>query len=123
MSRCAKTLWTKVLRGHEGQVCALQFDNVIILSGSADGSLRQWKWGSKFAARADKYHIYDRGDSLVKLAKTYGIEIGDIVLWNGIRSAKDLYLGQRLLVQKGDPNNKTEVGSLEGIEAPKQPTE
>mmetsp|Transcript_17297 Transcript_17297/g.65924 ORF Transcript_17297/g.65924 Transcript_17297/m.65924 type:complete len:238 (+) Transcript_17297:4138-4851(+) len=49
------------------------------------------------------------GDSLVKLAKAYGIEIGDIVLWNGIRSAEDLYVGQRLLVQKGDPNNKTEA--------------
>ena len=98
----------QTLRGHEAPVVALAFDSMQIVSTSSDGILRHWEWGSA-SKRADKLHIYDNGDNLAKISRKYKVPIPDIIKWNGIKDIKKLYVGQKLIVQKGDPDEPTEA--------------
>ena len=98
----------QTLRGHEGPVVGLAFDTVQILSASSDGTLRHWEWGSA-NKRADKLHLYDSGDNLAKISRKYKVPIGNIIKWNGITDVKKMYIGQKLIVQKGNPDEPTEA--------------
>lgn len=98
----------QTLRGHEGPVVGLAFDQVQILSASSDGTLRHWEWGSA-SKKADKLHIYDSGDNLAKISRKYKVPIPSIIKWNGITDIKKMYIGQKLIVQKGNPDEPTEA--------------
>ena len=98
----------QTLRGHEGPVVGLAFDQIQIISVSSDGTLRHWEWGS-VSKRADKLHIYDSGDNLAKISRKYKVPISDIIKFNGIKDVKKIYVGQKLIVQKGNPDCPTEA--------------
>ena len=98
----------QTLRGHEAPVVAVAFDSMQIISTSSDGILRHWEWGSA-SQKADKLHIYDSGDNLAKISRKYKVPIPNIIKWNGIKDVKKLYIGQKLIVQKGDPDEPTEA--------------
>jgi hypothetical protein len=40
---------------------------------------RYWRWGKDEGGRKDRNHIYEAGDSLVKVAKMYNISVTDLV--------------------------------------------
>lgn len=98
------------LRGHEGPVLQLQFDTTKILSAGTDNTLRQWMWATDAdrGKSADKYHVYDAGDTLVVIARKYNVTIPDLVRWNAIEDVRKLYAGTRLIVAPGDPSAPTE---------------
>ncbi len=48
------------------------------------------------AELAGREHIVQPGDSLSKIAGQYGVEVGDLQWWNGIRNANSLSVGQSL---------------------------
>jgi len=52
------------------------------------------------ASPAKRVHIVRRGDSLWRIAQRYGVRLGDLLAWNGLRSAARIYPGQRLLIQR-----------------------
>ncbi|CAM9121197.1 unnamed protein product [Chrysoparadoxa australica] len=97
------------LRGHTGPVISVAFDQRKIMSASMDGTLRHWEWDDGNGARQDKYHIFDRGDNLARISQTYGVSVGEILRWNGIRDARKVTTGVRLIVKKGDPTEMTEA--------------
>ena len=99
------------LRGHTGAALATAFDPAKIISCAADNTLRHWSWGSMGSGGGteDKYHTYDQGDTLVKVAQKYKITVPNIVQWNAIADVRALYVGQRLIVQKGNPDEPTEA--------------
>eukprot|EP00903_Cladosiphon_okamuranus_P006314 g6190.t1 len=88
---------TMTLRGHEGIVLAVAFDRSKIMSASDDGTLRTW----------DKYAVLGPGDNLGRLAKENGTTVADIAKWNGVRDTRQLGVGVRLIVAKGNPNEPT----------------
>jgi membrane-bound lytic murein transglycosylase D len=50
-------------------------------------------------ARDDRrVHVVRRGDSLWKIAQRYGVRLGDLMAWNGLRRATRIYPGQKLLI-------------------------
>lgn len=96
------------LHGHTGHVLALAFDTERILSASGDNTVRYWQWGKK-ADTSDKYHVFDKGETLVGVGKLYGLDIDTLMLWNGIQETKQCYVGMKLLVRKGDPDVMTDA--------------
>ena len=99
----------QTLRGHDGPVLAVSFDSRSILSASRDGTLRRWVWGDMSSRFEDKLHTFAAGDTLPAIAQRYGIEFDDLVTWNGIRDAKLVYPGAKLIVKKGDPTSRTKA--------------
>lgn len=97
------------LRGHAGPVLAVAFDQVKIISSSADNTLRHWEWGTVAGSKVDKLHVWEQGDNLAKISKKYDVSIPDIIKWNDIKSSANLYAGQRLVVQKGNPLEPTKA--------------
>jgi WD40 repeat protein len=111
------------LRGHTKPVLALAFDATYILSASPDNtyvtdalvpttdyvrSFKYWKWGS-VTAQNDRYHVLDEGETVAVIAKMYHTSVQDILRWNGSTDPRDTYVGQRLLVEKADPNALTQA--------------
>ena len=94
------------LRGHTKTTLAVAFDPAKIISTSADNTLRHWDWGSMGtgAKNEDKFHTYDQGDNLAKIAQKYHTTVPNLVQWNAIVDVRKLYLGQKLIVQKGNPD-------------------
>jgi WD40 repeat protein/tetratricopeptide (TPR) repeat protein len=97
----------QTLRGHEGPVVSLAFDSMKIMSASSDGTLRHWEWGSA-SKKPDKLHVFDSGDNLAKISRKYKVSIPDLVKWNGIKDVKKIYVGQKLIIAKGRPDEPTE---------------
>ena len=97
------------LRGHAGPILAVAFDQVKILSSSADNTLRHWEWGTVGGSKVDKLHVWDNGDNLAKISKKYDVSIPNLIKWNAIKSSAKMYAGQRLVVQKGDPLSLTKA--------------
>lgn len=55
---------------------------------------------SAAVSKAKRVHVVRRGDSLWRIAQRYGVRLGDLLAWNGLRSAARIYPGQRLLIQR-----------------------
>ena len=99
----------QTLRGHDGPVLAVSFDSRSILSASRDGTLRRWVWGDMSSRFEDKIHTFAAGDTLPAISQRYEIELDDLITWNGIRDAKLVYPGAKLIVKKGDPTSRTKA--------------
>jgi len=100
----------QVLRGHEGSVMAVAFDSERIISAGGDNTLRFWQWGKKDSGPQDKFHVLEQGQNMLAVSKLYhGTSVQDLMKWNGITDAKQIYAGMKLIVQKGDPLALTEA--------------
>lgn len=96
------------LRGHTGTVLAMAFDSERILSVGGDNSIRYWQWGKR-TSPADKVHVLEENETMVAVAKRYGITIDNLMRWNGILEMKKIHSGMKLIVKKGDPNALTDA--------------
>ncbi|CAM9770934.1 unnamed protein product, partial [Laminaria digitata] len=97
---------TMTLRGHEGIVLAVAFDRSKIISASDDATLRTWVWAAR-GPKEDKYVVLGPSDNLGRVAKQNGVTVADIVKWNGLRNTRQLGIGTKLIVSKGNPNEPT----------------
>ena len=43
-------------------------------------------------------YIVKKGDTLYKIARTYGVSVDDLVRWNGIKNRNLIYPGQELKI-------------------------
>lgn len=98
----------QLLRGHENHVLAIAFDTERIISASGDNTLRYWQWGKK-TELADKFHILNKGETLVHVSKLHNVPINDLMKWNGIKEMRHCFEGMKLVVKKGDPTRLTEA--------------
>ena len=97
------------LRGHEGSVMAVAFDSQRIVSVGGDNTLRYWQWGKKTLPQ-DKFHVLNAGESLVTVSKIYsGTTVDELMKWNGIKEARQIFIGMKLIVKKGDPGLLTDA--------------
>jgi len=97
------------LRGHEGSVIAVAFDSTRIVTAGGDNTLRYWQWGKKTLPQ-DKFHVLNSGESLVTVSKMFpGTSVDELMTWNGIKEARQIYNGMKLIVKKGDPGALTEA--------------
>jgi WD40 repeat protein len=95
------------LRGHEkGHVLSLAFDSERIISVGADNTLRYWQWGKK-SGPLDKFHVLDKGQTLIAVSKIYNVSVAEIMAWNGIIEMRHCYPGMKLIVKKGNPDMPT----------------
>lgn len=69
-------------------------------SGQAQVVASPKKTQSSTASKAKRVHVVRRGDSLWRIAQRYGVRLGDLLAWNGLRRAARIYPGQRLLIQR-----------------------
>lgn len=97
------------LRGHKSQILSIAFDTMRIVSIARDNTLRYWLWGSKETGPPDKFHILDKGETLVDVSKLYKVTIPVLMRWNGISEARLCKAGMQLLVSKGDPSKLTDA--------------
>jgi membrane-bound lytic murein transglycosylase D len=44
------------------------------------------------------YHVVQKGESLWKIARRYGVRVVDLVTWNNLRRSGTIYPGQSLRV-------------------------
>lgn len=94
------------LRGHSGPVVALQFDHIMLLSASLDGTLRTWNLKRRDGADAysrstDKFHIVGPGESIYDIARRYKCSIPQMMAWNALKDPKkELYSGRRVIVRR-----------------------
>jgi LysM domain len=66
---------------------------VVTHSGSADGTLRYWEWttgATKDSIKHDRLHVVDSGENISKIAKRYACTVQQLLLWNGIRDARQV---------------------------------
>lgn len=56
---------------------------------------------SKSKKRSDRSYVVKRGDTLSRIARKYGLDVGDLVRRNKLRSASAITVGQRLVVPGG----------------------
>jgi len=70
--------------------------------------LLYWKLGKKQGPQ-DKFHVLNKGETLIALSKLYHCKVEEIMTWNGIREMRQCYPGMKLLVHKGDPDKPTEA--------------
>lgn len=69
-------------------------------------------------------HIVQPGDSLSKIAGQYGIGVGDLQWWNGIRNANTLSVGQSLKLYASDnlpPRDEFFAQIAQGSSQPQEP--
>lgn len=59
--------------------------------------------------RQDKYVVMGPGDNLGRVAKQHGTTVADIVKWNGIRDTRQIGIGTRIIVRKGEWTETTSV--------------
>jgi len=97
--------------GTRSQVVAVAFDSNRIISVGTDDTMRYWSWGKKEEA-ADKFHVLSKGETLVSVSKKHDIDIQDLMKWNGISEANHVYVGMKLIVRKGDPDEPTAAERL-----------
>ena len=101
------------LRGHEGSVLAVAFDSERIISAGGDNTLRYWQWGKKVLPQ-DKFHVLDAGQTLMAVSKLYPeTSMQELMTWNGIKEARQVFPGMKLIVKKGDPSELTEAEKAE----------
>ena len=96
------------LRGHNGHILQLAFDTERIITVAGDNRLLYWRLGAKQGPQ-DKYHMLNKGETLIALAKLYHCKVEEMMRWNGIREMRQCYPGMKLLVHKGDPDVPTEA--------------
>ncbi len=96
------------LHGHTGHVLGLAFDSERILSVGGDNTVRYWQWGKK-SGPTDKYHVFNKGETLLQVSKLHGLTLDTLMRWNGIIEMKQTYVGMKLLVRKGDPSLPTDA--------------
>lgn len=96
------------LRGHSGHILQLAFDTERIITVGGDNKLLYWKLGKKQGPQ-DKFHMLNKGETLIALAKLYHCKVDELMKWNGIREVRQCYPGMKLLVHKGDPDVPTEA--------------
>ena len=97
------------LRGHEGAVMSVAFDSNRIVSAGGDNTLRFWQWGKKSSPQ-DKFHVLDSGQSLITVSKMYpGVSVDELMKWNGIIEARQIYAGMKLIVKKADPDQPSDA--------------
>ena len=79
----------------------VMFDTEKILSAGVDNTLRQWLWAqeSDRGKVSDKFHVYDAGDTLVSIARQYGVSLPEVIRWNAIEDVRKVFPGTRLIVQ------------------------
>ena len=97
----------QTLRGHVGSILNLAFDTQRIISIGRDNKLRYWQWGKKSDAPPDKFHVMDKGETLVQIAKLHNVDVPSLLKWNGILEMRMCVPGMRLIVAKGDPTKLT----------------
>ncbi len=81
------------LHGHTGHVLALAFDSERILSAGGDNTVRYWQWGKK-SGPTDKYHVLDKGETLLAVSKLHGLTLEELMRWNGVTEMKQTYTGE-----------------------------
>lgn len=101
----------QTLRGHTESILAIAFDNERIISIGQDNTIRYWRWSTSSdnanVESRDKYHVLNEKETLYSIAKNYSISLDNLMKWNGIKNAKDINIGMKLLVKKGNPNELT----------------
>merc|ERR1711871_1891982 len=92
---------------------AVAFDSERIISVGGDNTLRFWQWGKKVLPR-DKYHVLDAGQTMMAVSKLYPeTTMTELMKWNGIKEARQVFPGMKLIVKKGDPSEPTEAEAAE----------
>lgn len=99
------------LRGHENAVLALAFDSERILTVGGDNTVRYWGWGKKSGPQ-DKFHVLEPNETLAMVAKRNEISLDLLMKWNGIRNNRQIFVGMKLIVKKGDPDKLTDAEKL-----------
>lgn len=100
------------LRGHKSQILAVAFDTMRIVTIARDNTLRYWLWGSKETGPPDKFHILDKGETLVDVSKLHKVPVPVLMRWNGLSEARLCKPGMQLIVAKGDPSKLTDAEKL-----------
>lgn len=49
-------------------------------------------------------YVVRRGDSLIGIARTYGVTVSDLIAWNGLRGSHSLRAGQKLMIFANEAN-------------------
>jgi len=64
--------------------------------------------------RGEKYHYHvKRGDTLGRIAASYGVTVQQLMVWNRLRSADKIIAGQRLVMYPGEVARRdNEVGAV-----------
>ncbi len=69
------------------------------------------------------YHVPVEGDTLWSIAEAYGVSMRDINILNGNSpEANEIYIGQRLLIRRGEPMTATPEASPTPVPVTPSPT-
>lgn len=53
--------------------------------------------------------MLDKGETLLTVSKLHKVPVDTLMRWNGILDMRQVHLGMKLIVKKGDPNVPTEA--------------
>jgi len=70
-----------------------------------------------------RVHIVDRGETLIGIAKRYGITVNELTRKNGIQQSKPIYPGQTLKLPKGAKDSGSRRSGGSSRSAPPKPRE
>jgi murein DD-endopeptidase MepM/ murein hydrolase activator NlpD len=88
----------------------------LILSGCATAPYQAPSAGIIPGRAGGIYHEVNSGDTLWRIAKTYGIEMSSIVRANGLSDASKINPGQRLFIPGADTPLKVAAGAAAGFD-------
>ena len=72
---------------------------------------RYWSWGKKDEVQ-DKFHVLNKGETLITVSKFHNLPMADLMKWNGITEPNQIYIGMRLIVRKANPDEPTKAEIL-----------
>ena len=61
----------------------MAFDSNRIISVGTDDTMRYWSWGKKDEVQ-DKFHVLNKGETLITVSKFHSLPMADLMKWNGI---------------------------------------
>ena len=102
---------------HSAPIVGLDFDKRIIMSVSSDGMIRRWPFRIHGQSQhEEKWHIIAPNEHIANIAKMYDTTVAKIKEWNNIKDLYKLYIGQRLIVQKTETQDKDDLQSRKSQE-------
>lgn len=106
-----------ITEAHSMPILDLMYDTQQLVTVAGDHTLRIWSWGDSQAETSARMHIVAAGQTPQDIAKMYGVTVKELMKWNKLATANEMYMGRRLMVA---PTLQRDEGNTEAVDDDKK---
>lgn len=97
------------VRDAQPPVMSLQYDTHMLVCGSADHTVRKFRFSSAGDRVMQKQHLLQPDESVADVAAMYGCTSKDILEWNSALAPSQFYPGRQIIVQPPEVESQAEA--------------